>query len=234
MSEVTPPQLHKFLIEYFSLGELRTMCFELSIPYEDLGGDGKSAKALSLVQYAQRRGQYDTVVSHVQAQRPTISIADGTGDTAVTPTDQSSEQSSTPGTGDTYHITVQGNLVGSTIGGGEVNAEQIAGGNIEINNRDDFKQQLQLLERLIKQAIDNGELTDSRDAEDALTDVQEIVAEVEDEQPRTRRMSRNLEGIIEILDKAGQVATSAGKVGTAVLKAAPIAAALAKAVFIFI
>lgn len=40
----------------FDLAELRDLCFETGIPYEDLGGQGKSEKILAFVQYVDRHG----------------------------------------------------------------------------------------------------------------------------------------------------------------------------------
>lgn len=70
MPQINPTQLRTALSKLFSTGELRTLCFDLGIDYEDLEGAGKSGKALALVQYGQRHGRYDELVYRVQQLRP--------------------------------------------------------------------------------------------------------------------------------------------------------------------
>ena len=41
-------QLREFLTEYFNEEELRTVCFDLGIDYDNLGGEGKGGKAREL------------------------------------------------------------------------------------------------------------------------------------------------------------------------------------------
>jgi hypothetical protein len=49
-------QRREMLIKYFNEAELRTLCFELNVEYEDLGGASRSGKALELVMYCERHG----------------------------------------------------------------------------------------------------------------------------------------------------------------------------------
>ena len=80
MTTVTPQQLHKALVNYFSLGELRTLSFELGIDYENLSGGSKNEKALALVQHSQRHATYSQVVDYVQHARPHLNLADAAVD----------------------------------------------------------------------------------------------------------------------------------------------------------
>lgn len=52
---MNPIELRNFITTTFNDNELRDLCFDLKIPYEDLGGEGRSAKARELVAYCQRR-----------------------------------------------------------------------------------------------------------------------------------------------------------------------------------
>lgn len=247
---VTPTQLNQFLNQHFSLGELRTLCFELGISYEDLeGGESRAAKVLALVQYAQRHGLYDAVVTHAQAARPNARMGDmpSTAQASIPATGQSSTTPTAP----VYNINVQGNMVGTAFGGnvqtgdiasGDVNKNQyqaggdmnIAGRDINIGhvpqNRDEFAAQLKELEALLQQAIAAKELPTAHDAETLVEDLQDVVKEAKAEQPRRSRITRRLEDMTEIVDSAGKVAEAAGKTGAFMLKAAPILAGLAKAV----
>ncbi len=50
-------ELLAFLTDRFDLEELRTLCFDLGIDYDDLPAEGKSGKARELVRRAERRSQ---------------------------------------------------------------------------------------------------------------------------------------------------------------------------------
>ena len=42
MTQPDATQLHQFLVAHFSLEELKTLCFNLGVEYEDLAGEGLS------------------------------------------------------------------------------------------------------------------------------------------------------------------------------------------------
>ena len=84
------------------------------------------------------------------------------------------------------------------------------------------------LKVLLEQAVQAGEIENERDAEAAVEDLQDAAAEVQAKEPRASRLKRYLENISETLESSAKVAEAAGKVGKAVIKAAPIAAALVK------
>ncbi len=247
---VTPQQLNQFLNQHFSLGELRALCFELGISYEDLeGGESRAAKVLALVQYAQRHGLYDAVVTHAQAARPNARMGDmpSTAQAGIPATGQSSTAPTAP----VYNITVQGNMVGAAIGGnvqtgdiagGDINKNQYqAGGDINVagrdiiigpepKTRDEFAEQLKQLQALLQEAIANGEISAARDAKEAAEDVEAVIEETKNENPDRDYITRKLDTATKILNKAEQVATAAKNVGAIALKAAPLAATLLKAV----
>ena len=56
-------QLRQLLVKRFSDGELRTLCFDLGVEYEDLPGAGKTDKARELVDYMDR---YDRLADLVR------------------------------------------------------------------------------------------------------------------------------------------------------------------------
>jgi hypothetical protein len=227
MASVTPQQLRSALDKYFNLSEIRTLCFDLSIPYEDFGGEGKKEKANELVQYAERFGKFDQVVAYVQQARPHANLQEsGGGSTAVAPDKPTVQSQQTGQTSHNYNF--YGPVTGSAIGEGSVQAENIAGRDIinnynEPQNRDEFAKQLVQLEALLKEAIASGEIKDKRDAETAVEDVQDIVEEIQHSQPRANRIGRRLEEIKEIIE-------GASKAGAAALKAVPIISGLIKVV----
>lgn len=231
MASVTPPQLHKTLVKYFSLEELETLCLNLGIMYENLGGSGLSAKALSLVTYSERHGRFSEVVSYVQKARPHVDLAtaessqDGAGGDTAQGNTQTEAKS-----GSTYNF--YGPVTGSAIGESSVQAENIAGGDITIHNyaeptnKAEFAEQLAQLEALLQQAIANGEIEDDT----AVEDVKDAIKEAQKPEPRAGRLKRRLEDVKEVVEGAGGVVDAARKAGTAVAKALTILPGLIKVV----
>jgi hypothetical protein len=54
MPEPDPVVLLSFITKSFSLEELKTLCFQLYVPFDDLPGDGREAKARELIALMQR------------------------------------------------------------------------------------------------------------------------------------------------------------------------------------
>lgn len=58
--------------QYFSVSELRTLCFDLGIDYEDLPGSTKQLKVIELIGFVQRRGVLDNLIKLLAHQRPNV------------------------------------------------------------------------------------------------------------------------------------------------------------------
>jgi predicted transcriptional regulator len=56
----------------FDLEELRTLCFELGVDFDDLRGEGKTAKARELILRMQRRQQVEKLIKKIRDMRPDI------------------------------------------------------------------------------------------------------------------------------------------------------------------
>ncbi|MBK9711493.1 MAG: hypothetical protein IPO81_09230 [Kouleothrix sp.] len=69
-TQVDRVKLRQIITDFFSDDELRELCFDLGIDYENLPGAGKAAKARELVAYAQRRGRMQDLVTTCQQLRP--------------------------------------------------------------------------------------------------------------------------------------------------------------------
>ena len=69
-------KLHRLLTAHFDAEELRTLCFDLLIDYDDLRGEGKASKARELVTYLERRGRIDDLVAIVNQLRPHVDWED--------------------------------------------------------------------------------------------------------------------------------------------------------------
>ena len=64
------PSLRDIIVLYFNDSELRDLCFNLSIDYENLGGDAKPGKARELVAYCQRHNRLAELEATCRRLRP--------------------------------------------------------------------------------------------------------------------------------------------------------------------
>jgi hypothetical protein len=62
--------LRQQITDLFSLEELRVLCLDIGIRYDDLSGETLSGKAASLLAYADRRGQLIRLINLLQKGRP--------------------------------------------------------------------------------------------------------------------------------------------------------------------
>lgn len=67
-------QLRQSLLDHFSEEELRTLCFDLGIDYDDLPASGRAAKARELVSHLDRRGRIPEFVAHCAKLRPQFPV----------------------------------------------------------------------------------------------------------------------------------------------------------------
>jgi hypothetical protein len=72
-------KLRQILSDRFSSEELRTMCFDLGVDWDDLPARGKSAKARELVAFFERRERIGRLIRIGRQQRPDIPWSDITG-----------------------------------------------------------------------------------------------------------------------------------------------------------
>ena len=76
MSDSAPREFLIHLMEslnrHFNKGELKTLCFELGVDYDDLPGEGKAEKARELVAYVDRHGMLERFIVRCQELRPTV------------------------------------------------------------------------------------------------------------------------------------------------------------------
>jgi nucleoside phosphorylase len=49
--------IHQLLLARYNMEELRTLCAELSVPFDDLGGEGRQGKAREVILWLNRRGR---------------------------------------------------------------------------------------------------------------------------------------------------------------------------------
>ena len=67
---MTLPELVEKIARVFSLSDLRGLCFQLEIDYDDLSGQNKKDKIIALVNYCKNRQRLDELVNQCQKLRP--------------------------------------------------------------------------------------------------------------------------------------------------------------------
>jgi hypothetical protein len=76
--------IHKVLQERFDLEELRTLCFNLGVDYDNLRGEGKAARSRELILFMQRHGRLDELVTAIHSDRGLLPM-DSSGGQAPKP-----------------------------------------------------------------------------------------------------------------------------------------------------
>jgi hypothetical protein len=66
------PRLRDVLVSSFSLSELRDLCFDLGIDFEDVPGETRRMKVIELIGHLQRRGRLEELIRQVQVRRPQL------------------------------------------------------------------------------------------------------------------------------------------------------------------
>jgi hypothetical protein len=74
-------KLRRAIAERFDLEELRTLCFDLKIDYDNLPGEGKSNRARELVAFLNRCNRIPDLISYGKQHRPDVVWGDLLGET---------------------------------------------------------------------------------------------------------------------------------------------------------
>ncbi len=72
MTHPLSTRLHRFIITHYDRKEFRTLCFDLDVEYDDLGGEGRSDKARELVRHVERRRQLPQLSNLLRQTRPDL------------------------------------------------------------------------------------------------------------------------------------------------------------------
>ena len=65
-------ELNSKMNQVFSLDEIESLCFDMGIDFDSLGGEGKGAKIRELIEFCRRRGRDEELVAKVRAERPQV------------------------------------------------------------------------------------------------------------------------------------------------------------------
>ena len=69
---VAHTQLRQKLVTTFNVSELRTLCFDLGVDYEDIPGAAKEEMARELVAYFERNGRIPDLIQYCRSKRPHV------------------------------------------------------------------------------------------------------------------------------------------------------------------
>lgn len=69
-------RIYTSLERHFSDDELRALCFDLGVPYDDLPGRTRPGKISALIEHLDRRGRLPDLIHHVAYHRPLAAIGD--------------------------------------------------------------------------------------------------------------------------------------------------------------
>ncbi|MBX3058532.1 MAG: hypothetical protein KF770_18875 [Anaerolineae bacterium] len=68
-----PIKLRTLIEKHFDLAEIKTLCFDLDIKYQNLSGDTLTEKVIELVKYCERHGRMSDLLLALQQARPKVS-----------------------------------------------------------------------------------------------------------------------------------------------------------------
>jgi hypothetical protein len=123
--------LHKQIDRLFNLEEVRTLCFDLGVDFDNVAGEGKSARIRELILQLARREELQRLIDLVRQERPRAAWANVPADFNL-PGGLETPEKLPPATAN-YYGPVTFNQQGQTIQGPQINA----GGNVEIDHLGD-------------------------------------------------------------------------------------------------
>ncbi len=116
--------LHKQIDQYFSFSEVRTLCFDLGVDYENIPGDHRSAFIRNLIVSLAKQSRLQELVDQVKAERPFV-------DWQNVPADFELPKSIAQ---ENIQQVVQYNVYGDYIHGDKVGGDKVSGDKISVGN----------------------------------------------------------------------------------------------------
>ncbi len=71
-TEYNSKKLNGIIDNHFNLEELKELCFNLNIDYDNLSGETKKIKISELIKYLNRRSNLKKLIELIQTTRPNI------------------------------------------------------------------------------------------------------------------------------------------------------------------
>ena len=119
--------LHKQIDQYFSFSEVRTLCFNLGVDYENIPGDHRSAFVRNLIVSLAKQSRLQELIDEVRAERPRVDWQNVPADFEL-PSSIAEENIQQVVN---YHVYAGDVVQGDKIGGDKVSGDKISVGNIE-------------------------------------------------------------------------------------------------------
>lgn len=116
--------LHKQIDSYFSFSEVKTLCFELGVDYENIPGDSRSAFIRNLIVSLARQNRLQELVDKVRAERGFVDWQDVPPDFELPPTIAQED----------IRQVVQYNVYGDVVHGDKVGGDKVEGDKISVGN----------------------------------------------------------------------------------------------------
>ena len=106
---MTAQDLRQAINKRFSISDIRTLCFDLGVEYEELGGGPKSDIITALIIYFQHHERLQDLQDYLQRQRSFVAWAELFANLPAAPSEEPSAKGGT-----TIHVA--GNVYGLTTG----------------------------------------------------------------------------------------------------------------------
>lgn len=71
-----PVKMRQILTDKFDLNEIKVLCFDLGVDYDDLEGDAKSVKFVSLTNHFKNRDELDLLAQEILKRRPKLKVSE--------------------------------------------------------------------------------------------------------------------------------------------------------------
>ena len=120
-------KLHKQIDQYFSFSEVRTLCFDLGVDYENIPGDHRSAFIRNLIVSLAKQNRLQELVAHIKAQRPFVDWDNVPTDFELPSTIAQENLQQVVN----YHVYSGDVVQGDKVAGDKVGGDKISVGNIE-------------------------------------------------------------------------------------------------------
>ncbi len=114
-------QFHKGMLASFSLSELRTLCLEIQVNYDTLGGGELGGKVRELIIQMVHNGRLSDLQKTVEEKRPHINWPDIRNTQLPSDWEVATERTT---------VSIRGSTIGSVVGSGNITAKNIAGRDI--------------------------------------------------------------------------------------------------------